>query len=185
MVLVVAVALFSGACAAPATPTDTPIPPGEPAATDTVAPPVQFEDPYAYCAAVGTIGSADARYTGPELPERLVEVMVAQGIVTADAPPEFQKNAVWRCANKRVLICHFGANLPCLEKADISTTPAPAVVDFCKANPTSDVVPADVTGRATVYEWKCAQGKPETVKQVLQVDAQGFLADFWHELPAK
>jgi hypothetical protein len=56
--------------------------------------------------------------------------MVEQGIVSADAPPEFQQNAVWRCANSSVWVCHFGANLPCLEKADVSKAPTPAMEDF-------------------------------------------------------
>ena len=107
------------------------------------------------------------------------------GIVTADAPPEFKKNAVWRCANHHVMICHIGANLPCEEKADLSMTPSPEMADFCKANPASDVVPAVVTGRATVYEWKCDKDTPVTAGQVLKVDPQGFLADFWHELPTR
>jgi hypothetical protein len=37
-------------------------------------------------------------------------------------------------------------------------------------------------GRATVYEWACQDGKPEVVRQVFSVDAQGYLADFWYEL---
>ena len=57
------------------------------------------------------------------------------------------------------------------------------MADFCKANPASDVIPAVVTGRATVYEWTCDNDAPVTSGQVLKVDAQGFLADFWYELP--
>jgi hypothetical protein len=39
-----------------------------------------------------------------------------------------------------------------------------------------------VTGRATVYEWKCSEGQAVVVKQVFSSDAQGFLSDFWFEL---
>ena len=54
--------------------------------------------------------------------------------------------------------------------------------EFCTANPAAEVIPAAVTGRATVYEWKCNEGQPEVVRQVFQVDPQGFLADFWYAL---
>lgn len=179
------VALTAAACAAPAASTGTPIPPGEPAPTNTSAPAAPYDDPYAYCAAVGTIDAPDSSYVGPAMPDTLIDAMVTAGIVTADAPPEFKKNAVWRCANHHVMICHIGANLPCEEKADLSMTPSPEMADFCKANPASDVVPAVVTGRATVYEWKCDKDTPVTAGQVLKVDPQGFLADFWYELPTR
>jgi putative hemolysin len=141
-----------------------------------------YTDPFAYCAAVGTVDTPDARYTGPAMPDAVIQGMVRQGIVTADASLDFQKNAVWRCMDGQVWVCHFGANLPCLEKADTSQVPSSAMQDFCQANPTSDSIPAYVTGRATVYEWKCAGGQPQVVRQFLQGDARGFLADFWYEL---
>jgi putative hemolysin len=144
-----------------------------------------YSDPFAYCAAVGTVDMPDGRYTGPKMPDSIVQGMIKRGIVSADAPPEFQQHAVWRCMNNSVWVCHFGANLPCQEKADTSQTPTPAMEDFCKANPTAESIPAAVTGRATVYEWGCKNGKPEVVKQVFTADPQGYLADFWYELTAK
>jgi len=141
-----------------------------------------YSDPFAYCSAVETIDAPDARYTGDKVPDALVQAMIQKGIVTADAPADFQKNAVWRCMDKSVWVCHFGANLPCLEKADSSQMPTSAMEDFCKANPAAESIPAAVTGRATVYEWKCNDTKPEVAKQAFKADSQGFLADFWHEL---
>lgn len=143
---------------------------------------LQYDDPFAYCAAVGTIDTPDEQYTGLKMPDSIVQAMIAQGIVSADAPEEFQQNAVWRCMNDSVWVCHFGANLPCLEKADMSQVPTSEMEDFCKSNPTADSIPAAVTGRATIYEWKCNAGKPEVIRQVLQVDPQGYLADFWYEV---
>jgi hypothetical protein len=166
------VILFLGACAAGA-PQATPGPAGGQLA---------YNDPFAYCAAVGTVDAPDARYDGPAMPDVIVQGMVRQGIVTADAPPDFQKNAVWRCMDGQVWICHFGANLPCQEKADTSQVPSGAMRDFCQANPGAEVIPAAVTGRATVYEWRCADGQPQVVRQVFQRDPQGYLADFWVEL---
>jgi putative hemolysin len=141
-----------------------------------------YSDPFAYCAAVGTIDTPDARYNGPEMPDAVIQAMLRQGIVSADAPLEFQQNAVWRCMNSSVWVCHFGANLPCLEKADTTQVPTAEMEDYCEANPTEESIPAYVTGRATVYEWACQDGKPVVVKQLFSSDAQGYLADFWYEL---
>jgi putative hemolysin len=141
-----------------------------------------YDDPFAYCAAVGTIDTPDERYSGPQMPDSIVQAMIRQGIVSADAPAEFQQNAVWRCMDNSVWVCHFGANLPCQEKADTSQVPNSGMEDYCRENPTAETIPAFATGRATVYEWACRDGKPEVVRQVLSGDAQGFLADFWYEL---
>jgi len=177
------VVLFIGACSAPASQST----PTQPQPTAAIANPEQslYNDPFAYCAAVGTVDTPDARYNGPEMPDSVIQGLIQQVVVSADAPPEFQKAAVWRCMNGQVWVCHFGANLPCLEKADMSQVPTSEMEDFCKTNPTTDSIPAAVTGRATVYEWKCNAGKPEEVRQVFQVDPQGYLADFWYELASK
>jgi len=143
-----------------------------------------YSDPFLYCMAVGTINAPDERYTGEEMPEILVQDMIALELVTADAPREIQQNAVWRCMNSNLLVCHYGANIPCLEKADSSQTPTPAMEDYCKANPSAEIIPAATTGRATIYEWKCSDGKPEVGQQVLTSDDQGFLSEFWHLLAA-
>jgi hypothetical protein len=150
--------------------------------TTSLEAPASYTDPFAYCAAVGTVDAPDARYTGEAMPAAVVEALVRQGVVAADAPPEFQANAVWRCMDGQVWACHFGANLPCQERADTSQTPTAEMEAFCQTNPSAEVIPAAVTGRATVYEWKCSEGQPAVVKQVFTSDAQGFLADFWFEL---
>jgi hypothetical protein len=181
--LFLGVALFIGACSAPVTQsTSTQAQPTTAVANSGQA---LYDDPFAYCAAVGTIDAPNEQYTGPKMPDSIVEGMIKQGIVSADAPAEFQKNAVWRCMDHSVWVCQFGANLPCQEKADTSKVATSGMEDFCKASPTADNIPAVVTGRATVYEWKCNAGKPEIVKQVFQVDPQGYLANFWYKLPSK
>lgn len=143
-----------------------------------------YEDPYAYCTAVGTIDAPDTRYNGPAVPDSIAKGLVDQGVVSADAPADFQKNAVWRCMDGQVWACHFGANLPCQEKADSSQEPTAEMKEFCTANASADVIPAVVTGRATVYEWKCTDGKPAVVRQVFKADERGFIADFWYKLAA-
>jgi len=141
-----------------------------------------YADPFAYCAAVGAADVPAAPYDGPAMPEAIVQAMVRQGIIASDAPAAIQQNAVWRCMNSQVWACHRGANLPCEEKADTSEVASAGMSEFCKANPAASVIPAAVTGRATVYEWKCADGQPRVAKQVFQSDPQGYLADFWQEL---
>ena len=181
--LFLVVVLFSGACSAP-TSHSAPMQP-QPSVTVVDSEQPRYDDPFAYCAAVGTIDAPDERYTGPKMPDSIVEGMIKEGIVTADAPREFQEQAVWRCMDNNVWVCHFGANLPCQEKADVSQAPSLEMEDFCKTNPTADNIPAAVTGRATIYEWKCSAGKPEVVRQVSQVDPRGYLANFWYKLFSK
>ena len=141
-----------------------------------------YSDPFAYCAAVGTVDAPDARYTGEAVPAAVVLGLVRQGLVAPDAPPQIQSNAVWRCVNGEVWACHFGANLPCQEKADISQMPTTEMTDFCKANLNADFIPAAVTGRSTVFEWRCDNGKPAVAKQVFTPDEEGFLQEFWYRL---
>jgi hypothetical protein len=142
-----------------------------------------FSDPLAYCAALGTIDAPDSRYTGPKVP-----AVVAQGLkkafsAPADAPLEpFMHNTFWRCMGGQVYACTVGANLPCQERADTSRRPTPGMTDFCRDNSHVEVIPAFVTGRATVYEWKCTNGVPEVVRQFAQPDARGFLSNIWYAI---
>ncbi len=149
--------------------------PGQPAA--------QFTDPFAYCAAVGTLDAPDSRYTGSKTPDALV-TGVRKALGTKDDIPlqPFVAGTTWRCANGKVLACFVGANLPCGEKADTSKTPNAGIVDYCKANPAAEVVPMAASGRATVYEWRCKTGAPEIVKQLVKPDAQGFISEIWYEI---
>jgi hypothetical protein len=145
--------------------------------------PTTFTDPFAYCAALSTIDAPDSRYTGPQVPE-----VVAQGLKKAfgaptDAPLEpFLHNTFWRCMDGQVYACTVGANLPCQERADMSRRPTEGMINFCKADPHAEVIPAVATGRATVYEWKCANGVPVVVRQLAQPDARGFVSHIWYAI---
>ena len=146
-------------------------------------PQATFSDPFAYCAALGTIDAPDSRYTGPKVPE-----VVAQGLQRAfgaptDAPLEpFLHNTFWRCMDGQVYACTVGANLPCQERAAASRKPTQGMTDFCQDNAHAEVIPAFVTGRATVYEWKCTNGVPEIVRQFAHPDARGFLSNIWYAI---
>jgi len=69
-----------------------------------------YSDPFAYCAAIGTIDEPDARYVGPKVPE-----VIAKGLMkgaSPDAPLDlFIQNSFWRCMDGKVYGCFVGANL--------------------------------------------------------------------------
>jgi hypothetical protein len=153
-----------------------------PAPMPTVPAPT-FTDPFNYCAAVGTIDAPDERYAGLAVPEAIIEGLREKAEIGDEAPAGWVAAlTVWRCMDGEVWACFVGANLPCSEKADTSSTPQPEMEDFCNANPNTEVIPAAVTGRATVYEWRCVDTAPQVVTQLLEPDALGFLSDFWYEL---
>ena len=157
-----------------------------PSATSTTAPQAgSYADPFAYCAAAGTADTPDVRYTGPRMPDVVAQGLKKASGASADAPIEmFTTGAYWRCMDGKVYACTIGANLPCDSKANTDKTPTQPELDFCAANPTSDVIPASVTGHDTIYDWSCKAGQPQAGKQVFQVDKQGYIVEIWYEIPA-
>src|SRR5919108_809841 len=146
-------------------------------------PQATFTDPFAYCAALGTIDPPDSRYTGPRVPEVVAKGLKRAFGAPADAPLEpFLHNTFWRCMDGQLYACTVGANLPCQERADASRRPTQSMTDFCQGNANAEVIPAFVTGRATVYEWKCTNGVPAVVRQFAQPDARGFLSNIWYAI---
>jgi hypothetical protein len=165
----------------------------QPAATGTALPaptanasqtPETFVDPFAYCAAVGTVDSPDARYTGAAVPDAIIAgYKKAAGLEASTEPAEmFRKTTIWRCMAGTLYACNFGANLPCDSRADTNKTPSPAISDYCQANPDAEFIPMSVTGHTTVYSWHCSQSTPGVADQLTQVDAAGYLADIWYPL---
>jgi hypothetical protein len=177
--LLTVVALMAGA--APATSQVSTPPTAGPA--EGSGRPAVFTDPFAYCAVVGTIDAPDSRYTGPKVPEAVARGLRKASGVPAAAPLEpFLHNTSWRCMDGVVYACTVGANLPCQERADMSRKPTEGMTNFCRNNPQAEVIPAVITGRTTVYEWACANGRPEVVRQFVQPDARGFLSNIWYAI---
>ncbi len=141
-----------------------------------------MSDPFAYCAASGNIDIPSAPYSGPAMPPAVIEGL--RTALKAEAVPEsvLANGSFWRCMGGKVYACFTGANIPCMAKADTSKTPDVAMLRFCTENPESEIIPASVTGRFTVYEWRCRHGLPEAVRQVATPDANGFISDFWYEI---
>jgi len=153
-------------------------------ATQRPTTPATYSDPWAYCQAVGTIDKPDASYTGAQMPPALAEGLHKALALPTDVPTQpLEQNSFFRCMDGNVYACTVGANLPCEDKADTSKEPNQGMTDYCAANPSSDFIPAYITGHSTVYEWRCTAGTPAVVKQVWQVDRRGFVADIWYEIP--
>ncbi|SEC07548.1 hypothetical protein SAMN05519104_0696 [Rhizobiales bacterium GAS188] len=87
---------------------------------------------------------------------------------------------VYRCMDDVVFLCDdtVGQSFGCA-KAD-TRRDNPGVTQFCKENPDAPVAPMAASGRATIYSWKCARGKP-VITSVGLVDARGYHAENWIE----
>jgi hypothetical protein len=128
-------------------------------------PKTQWTDPFAYCAAVGTIDFPDHRYAGPMVTEDIASALR----VPASSPPDRVK---WRCVD--------GAVLGCASFRGPSCAPTPSVEEmlaFCAQNP----------GAANLFApngtWSCNDTEPEIPRdQSWPVDARGFLPGAWVEI---
>jgi hypothetical protein len=141
-----------------------------------------YTDPFSYCAAVGTIDKPDASYTGVAVPDEIINgFKKAASLQDSTEPMEmFKKTTIWRCMDKQVYVCNFGANLTCDSKADTNKDPTQAILDYCTANSDAEFVPMNVTGHSTIYSWRCVKTTPTLLDQVAQVDAAGYLAQIWY-----
>ena len=132
-----------------------------------------YADPVPYCKAVGTIDKPDARYAGPKLPAWMAKKLNMQ--------PDQAKLMEWRCANRAVLACQYGANIPCDSKAVTSKEPTQPIIDYCRQNADSQFVPMYVTGHDTSVSWACHASRPVVIRSA-EVDGQGYQKDFWHKV---
>lgn len=85
----------------------------------------------------------------------------------------------YRCMGGSVWVCNVGANLPCY--GPDRSKGSSAINDYCRDNPNEDFIPMAVTGHATIYSWKCDNGKP--IRTPLKLDARGFHTDIWFKIP--
>jgi hypothetical protein len=150
--------------------------------------PIPSSDPFFYCKDVGTIDAPGQSYVGPKVPETIARGLQSAFQALASAPLKpFLENSFWRCMDGKVYACSGGANLPCTAQANTSREPTAAIVKFCAVNRQVSAIPMVVTGRATVYAWKCEAGKPAIVRESVKPDKRGFLSNIWYEMspPAK
>lgn len=153
-----------------------------PAQTATAAP--SYTDPFAYCAAVGTLSTIDGRYAGEAVPDAVIEgYLKAANLENSSEPMEqLRASTFWRCMGGSVYACNVGANLPCQSKANTDTNPTSAMNDYCASNPDSTFIPASTTGHETIYSWKCQGKTAVTDQQIDQADAEGFLTSIWYKI---
>jgi len=146
-------------------------------------PPVgDFTDPFTFCTEVRVHEVIPAEATGGHFPSLLATAMIDQGVISADVPEDIRHAAQWRCMNSDVWVCFVGANLPCGEQADTSRLPSQVMQTYCGANSGAEFIPAVVTGRATIFEWRCIGEDPSIIKQSFSADSQGYLAEVWYKL---
>lgn len=140
-----------------------------------------YADPHAYCAAVEKIDVPDARYTGPEITDELFkDYLIAVGLDrNGDYPDPFRQMTTWRCMDKKVYVCNYGANIPCNSKANTDKNPTQDMNDFCTQYPDEPAIPMSVTGHNVIYSWHCVKDKPEILDQISAVDDAGYPANFW------
>ncbi len=148
--------------------------------------PKTYDDPFAYCAAVGTLDTPDARYTGAAVPDAIINgYLLAAGLTGSTEPLDvLRQTTTWRCMDGSVMACNYGANLPCDAKANTDSTPTQAMNDYCAQNPGSDFIPMSVTGHETIYNWSCDGGTALAGEAIAQPDAAGFLVNIWYNLAA-
>jgi len=180
----ISISACSSAANNPSAPAATNIAPKETQAQEPPQAQQTFSDPFAYCAAVGTIDQPDERYTGARITESILKGFQKAAELDASAEPSdvFEQSTIWRCMDNNVYACNFGANLPCDSKADTNQTPTQAMADYCKENASSDFIPMYITGHTTIYSWHCVEDKPEALEQLDEVDAAGFLSRIWYRI---
>lgn len=93
---------------------------------------------------------------------------------------QIRRATVFRCADGRVLLCTYGANLPC-GKGDTDRRP-PGVQAWCRENPDADFVPNYARPSGSIFNWRCVDGAAEIARQVEQIDSRGFVARYWKPL---
>jgi len=86
-----------------------------------------------------------------------------------------------RCVGARLMACYVGANLNC-DKADMRRTLAGATA-WCLQHPGATDIPMAATGHDTIYQWSCNGHRAVAGKAVMTVDAQGYVAENWKEVP--
>lgn len=142
-----------------------------------------YEDPFEYCKAVGTVDTPGSDYTGAKVPVAISDALRKDMGVSDTMPKDmFDEGTFWRCMDGSVYACNVGNNLPCQDRADVSKEPNDGMLNYCGDNPDAEIIPMYATGRTTVYEWKCANGTPEIVKQIAETDKAGYIKNIWYKI---
>lgn len=110
------------------------------------------------------------------IPQSLVPV--AKRIFGLSMPDQqVLHSTVFRCADKHVLLCTYGANLPC-GKANSDRDP-PGAKAWCHDHPNAGFVPRFAIPQGNIYNWGCVGGRPKVLTQIEEIDPRGFVARYW------
>ena len=93
---------------------------------------------------------------------------------------QVRHSTVFRCAGGQVLLCTYGANLPC-GKANTDRHPAGAEA-WCRDHPDADFIPNAAIPSGNIYKWRCSGDTPEILGKAEEVDPRGFVARYWKPL---
>jgi hypothetical protein len=128
-----------------------------------------YDDPFAYCAAVGTIDEPGPGYAGAEIP-------------TAVSSAVGTDMVAWRCEQGRVLACTTGASGRACAQKDRSTTPQKSLIAFCRLRPNQDPDMATIGNSA--WAWRCRGRDPEPLNvNQNALDGRGYYKDTWEVVP--
>ena len=127
--------------------------------------------PAEFCRQVGTDDTLRA------VPPSLTPAVVRLFQLEAMPASAVSRSTYFRCADRKVLVCTVGANLVC-GKAD-TRRDLPGVKAWCEEHPGSEIVPAYVTGHATIYSWRCDGPQPVASGSELSIDDRGFISQNW------
>ncbi len=121
-----------------------------------------YDDPFAYCQAVGTIDYPDGRYSGPPVVSAMTQLLRAPADATRD-------RVHWRCMSGSVLACASYAGPICDTAPTVEEMTA-----YCARNP--DAKPLF----APHGIWSCVAGQPQLPENAnWPVDARGFMPRAW------
>lgn len=90
---------------------------------------------------------------------------------------QVRRSTVFRCAEGHVLICTYGANLPC-GKAN-SDRRLPGAEAWCRDHPDARFIPRFAIPSGNIYNWRCDAAAPEVLGQIEEIDPRGFVARYW------
>jgi hypothetical protein len=118
------------------------------------------------------------RHIAVRVPKRLEQSVAAAFGISVDVA---RQGAFVRCANGKLMACFVGANLDC-GKANTHRSLLGATA-YCRDHPDADPIPMFATGHDTIYDWRCDGRHAVAGKTNRAVDALGYIAGNWKELP--
>lgn len=127
--------------------------------------PTAWNDPFDYCAAVGTIDFPDRRYAGPALVASIAESL---RVPTSSSPDRVK----WRCVDGEVWACASFDWPVCAMTPSVGE-----MVEFCSKNPNA------IGLQAPNGNWSCEGTRPAIPDgETWPVDTRGFLPGAWIEI---